>query len=339
MTNFGRPVKQISSEYFESNFQSIVGSGEPVIVKSVASNWPLVKSGVASDSKQSAISYLDRQYNGAPIGLLHGTGIDGRLFYDEEMKGFNFSFTRQSLRNVFDKIISLAGENETYYVGSTTVQECFPELLRENDIALNHPSSASPIVSIWMCNEARVACHFDGPDNLAVCAVGARRFTLFPPNEIANLYPGPFDLTPAGQVISLVDFKSPDLDAHPNFTHAMKSALVADLKAGDALYLPSMWWHQVDSQSEFNVLVNYWWSSSSQYMGSAKAALKHAILSIRGLPDKEREAWGDIFDYYVFGGNDKAVKHLPESVWGSLDTSDDLSLRRLKRDVINSLNR
>ena len=49
------------------------------------------------------------------------------------------------------------------------------------------------------------AIHHDMFSNLAVVVAGGRRFTLFPPGEVANLYLGPFEFTPAGTPASLVD--------------------------------------------------------------------------------------------------------------------------------------
>ena len=96
---------------------------------------------------------------------------------------------------------------------------------------------------------------------------------------------GPWDLTPAGQPISLVDMHQPDLDQFPRFSQAWAQAQVAELNPGDAIYMPGMWWHQVESLSAINGLINYWWSETPTVFGAPMDAFNHALLSIKQLPE------------------------------------------------------
>ena len=94
-------------------------------------------------------------------------------------------------------------------------------------------------------------------NNIACCAVGARRFTLFPPDQVANLYPGPLEPTPGGQVVSHGRFPRARSRPLPRFAEALAAAQVAELEPGDALIYPALWWHHVEALSDFNVMVNY----------------------------------------------------------------------------------
>ena len=176
-------------------------------------------------------------------------------------------------------------------------------------------------------------------NNIACCAVGRRRFTLFPPDQISNLYPGPLEPTPGGQVVSMVDLRAPDLERYPRFANALAAAVVADLEPGDVLVYPALWWHNVEALDRFNVLINYWWNPSPRFMDTPMNTLLHALISLRDRPDTEKAAWREMFDYYVFGPADRAGAHLPEAARGVLGPLDASEARRLRATLLNRLNR
>jgi hypothetical protein len=222
------------------------------------------------------------------------------------------------------------------YVGSTTVDTVLPGLRAHNDIDLG---ARDALASIWIGNQTRIAAHYDLPDNLAVVAAGRRRFTLFPPEQLANLYVGPLDFNPAGQAISLVDFANPDYARFPRFREALAQAQVAELEPGDAIFIPSMWWHHVEALAPFNVLVNYWWRQSPAYMDTPTNALMLALLTMRELPQAQRQAWQEIFRHYIFEADEASVAHLPPHARYALAPLDEARARSLRATLIKRINR
>lgn len=324
--------------------EQIFSSKEPVVIKGLAAHWKLVEQGRQSDGH--AIDYLKSQYNGRPSTACIGPPeIQGRFFYNEERTQLNYDSRQMRVDEVLDLIQQNFNEKNptSYYIASNVIDTHFPGFRRENDIAIPRPESDIPMedlrISIWIGNRTTACCHYDTSDNIACCVVGRRRFTLFPPDQIANLYPGPLTPTPGGQVLSMVDFNNPDFAQYPKFAEAIKHGQIAELEAGDALYLPSMWWHQVESLNPFNVLVNYWWNNSAKYMGSATNVLLHALLSLRDKPEHEKLGWKHIFDYYIFGDADEAGKHLPEQARGYLGDIDPAKSKMLRALLLNNLNR
>jgi hypothetical protein len=216
------------------------------------------------------------------------------------------------------------------------VDKVLPGFRSDNDIGLD---GVRPLVSIWMGNRSRIAAHFDQPDNIACCASGRRRFILFPPREIANLYPGPIHFTPAGQIISMVDFDQPDFERFPKFRQALDKACVADLQPGDAVYVPSMWWHHVEGLEILNILINYWWNATPAWMDAPANVLDYALLALRDLPREQRDAWRALFNFYIFDFDEESIAHLPENRRGALAPLDELTARRLRAQLLNNLNR
>jgi hypothetical protein len=260
------------------------------------------------------------------------------VYYNEDLSGFNYQPVIVKLDEVLDKLQQHLADQQApaFYVGSTPVDKCLPGFRDENDIEFD---DFDPLVSIWIGNRTRIAAHFDVPDNVACCAAGRRRFILFPPSEIRNLYVGPLDFNPGGQSISMVDFNQPDYETFPRFRDALQNAQVAEMEPGDAIFIPSMWWHHVEALDGFNVLINYWWRQSPSFMDSPANVLEHALLSLRDLPAEQRRAWHEVFKFYIFDYNEGAIEHIPEKRRGVLAPIDDSIARRLRAKLLKRLNR
>lgn len=315
--------------------EDVLRSDRPLILRGLVSHWPVVQSGLQHPHR--ALSDIRGYYQGRPVtAFLGAPEINGRFFYNEDLSGFNFTQLEAKLDAILDKLLEYEPSDKppTFYVGSTGVDTWLPGFRQDNDIGLQ---AHRPLTSIWIGNRSRVAAHFDYPDNIACCVLGHRRFTLFPPEQVRNLYIGPMDLTPAGQQISLVNFAEPDLQRYPRFSEALAAAQVAELAPGDALFLPGMWWHHVEALDTLNVLVNYWWNPAPDYLGSAADALTHALMAIKDLSPEQRAAWRELFDYYVFNPPDHGLDHIPEPARGRLGTIDANTARRLRAELLNKL--
>ncbi len=308
----------------------ILPASRPVVMRGLVGNWPAV---IAARQSVAALrDHLLRFDRGRALGAMVGPPrIRGRFFYNDEVSGFNFRRQTVKLEGAFDFLLRAAEEDQppSFAIQSAPVSSNLPGFGVENTMPLLGPE-IDP--RVWIGNKVIVAAHQDPNENIAAVVAGKRRFTLFPPEQIGNLYIGPIDRTPAGTAISMVDFDAPDLDAHPRFADAIAAALVADLEPGDAIYIPYMWWHQVRSLDSVNMLVNYWWTPPRAEKGHPTDAMLHAMLTIRDLPQAHREAWRAHFDHYVFSGQG-AGDHLPldrRKLLGPLDEA----LRGEMRDAI-----
>jgi hypothetical protein len=316
----------------------LLASGQPAVMKGLVSDWALVQEGLKSETQ--AMKYLRSFDNGKLIQYNFGEPhVAGRPFYNEDFTDLNTTVRRDPLTHVLSSIESHLSDERppTFYVASLLVDSCLPGFRSQNQLSFT-AHGIDPPPSIWIGNRTIASCHYDAPNNIACCAVGRRRFTLFPPEQIFNLYPGPLELTPGGQAISVVDFHSPDFDKHPRFQEAMNAAQTAVLEPGDAVFIPSMWWHHVEGLSSFNALVNYWWSSMPAYIPTPMNALYHALWTLRDRPEREKQAWKNVFDYYVFGSAEHAGEHLPERARGMLSPIDDRRARQIRAMLINKLN-
>lgn len=340
----GRAVQCVHNlDVLQADYRALTEAGEPVLLKDAASRWPIVVAAKSGD--RPVADYLGRFYNGTPVVLYRTSAASkGVFFYNEDFTGFNFRTAQADLNHVVETLFATFGESEadSLYVGSTDLDHFFPGLSADNPTGFaKAPEGEGDIVgSIWIGNQTTAKAHFDVSNNIACCVAGRRRFTLFPPDQIADLYPGPLEPTPGGQVVSMVDFDNPDFKRFPRFAEAQANALVAEMEPGDVLVYPAMWWHHVEALAPFNILINYWWNAVPAHFDTPMNTLLHGILSLRDRPECEKAAWHALFEYYLFGDAEVPRQHLPDHVRGDLaPMSDSIAARRLRAKLLNRLNR
>ena len=190
---------------------------------------------------------------------------------------------------------------------------------------------------IWIGTGSNVSCHYDTFENIACVVAGRRRFTLYPPDAIGDLYVGPIDNTMAGAPVSMADGAPPGDPRYPRFAAARATGLVAELDPGDALYLPKLWWHRVEATAPVNVLVNYWWDAFQAGPDAPFLSMLLAMITIAERPAAERDAWRAFFDHYVFRPEGHPLRHLPEETHGILGPLGGGNYGRIRARVMQAL--
>jgi len=320
-----------------ATFASEIADGyEPVILRRQVADWPAVAAGQQGD--EAVARYISSFDCGKPAEVMIGPpAIKGRFFYSEDMRGFNFHREPVPLTALLNELLRVADDPAPHalYAGAGAAPDLLPGWAEANSLPLPAPG-ATP--RIWIGNATQVATHYDVSSNIACVIAGRRTFTLFPPTQIANLYVGPLETTLAGQPTSMVDPLAPDLERYPRYAEAAKHALVAELEPGDALFIPSLWWHHVQAHGPLNVLLNYWWGMEDDV--APFPAMIHALLSIRDVPRAERDTWKAWFDYYIFGDTSaEVVDHLPPNARGVLGPPSPQRTQMMRQYLLRALSR
>lgn len=309
-----------------ADFAALVASETPVVLKGLFDRWPALAAGKQSPGHLNA--YLKGLDRGAPAPVMEApprTG--GRFAYGADLR--EFSFTKRSARmsDTLDRIERIIGQENAPFVAiqMLPLSSNMPDFVRQNPMPLL-PAEVDP--RLWIGGAVKTQTHNDRDHNLACVLAGRRRFVLFPPEQVANLYVGPLDNPPA---LSLVDPEAPDLERFPRFAEALASARVAFLEPGDAIFMPKYWWHHVTSLDPYNAMVNYWWGDSAAGLENANDAFLTALLAFKELPPGERAYWRAMFETHVFGDG---ADHLPEALRGALGRMTPASRAALRKQLL-----
>jgi hypothetical protein len=317
--------------------EKIRPAGQPAVLRGLAEHWPAVASARRSD--EELVAYLKSFRLDRPVAAIVGAPeIQGRFLYTDDLRALNFTRGMSALDPFLDRLLRDRENPRPYAIAvqSEEVPSLLPGFEEENRTDL---VDMRVVPRAWIGNRIQVAPHYDLMENLGIVVAGRRRFIVFPPDELKNLYVGPIELTPAGTPVSLVDPNNPDLERFPRFAEALKRAQVAELEPGDAIYIPFHWWHGVDSLEPVNLFINYWWNDARAGAGNPYDALLHAVYAIKTLPPDQRAVWRMVFDHYIFEMNGNPVEHLPEHARGMLGEVTSEQLMRMQTTLRHLLSR
>jgi hypothetical protein len=122
--------------------------------------------------------------------------------------------------------------------------------------------------NLWMnLQQARSTLHYDGSDNILVLVAGTKHVTLISPIDTPQLQPVPAsDDNPNHSTMSFSEVEQLvselEMNGSQPTSQLIKNAYRVTLHAGDALYIPEGWWHQVLSEP-CSMALNFWFSCTS----------------------------------------------------------------------------
>nr|MBO2488676.1 cupin-like domain-containing protein [Gammaproteobacteria bacterium] len=304
----------------------------PVVIRGLVRAWPAV---VAVQESMDRFKEYLLQFDEGHVTevFVADARIAGKYYYSDDLKGFNFERRQLKFAEALDRIFA-PPTRTTIYMGSLPIDRLLPGFAQQNYVPIV-PSEVVP--RIWLGHASNVACHYDTFDNVACVVAGTRRFTLYAPETIGDLYVGPIDHTMAGQPVSLAASAPENDERYPRFRAIREQAWIAELHPGDAIYIPKLWWHQVEALSEFNAMVNYWWDVFSIGPDAPSTALLLSMITIAERPPAERQAWKAFFDHYVFRTNGHPLAHLPPEQHGVLGPLKPHNYGRIRAHIMQLL--
>jgi hypothetical protein len=312
----------------------IIPRDRPTVLKGLVAHWPVVRA--ARQSPQALHAYLRAHDGGQPTQTyVAPADIKGVFFYRDDMTGLNFQRVQQPLHATVAAVMAQMDRTDPPAIyAPAAAAALLPAFAQENRLDI---LDAGVMPRLWVGNAVTAATHYDMSDGIACVAAGRKHFTFFPPEQLPNLYIGPLDMAPGGLPTSMVKVGEPDLDRYPRFAQALAAAEVAELEPGDAVFIPNMWWHNVESRDPLNLLVNYWWFEGTRGPASPFTALALGLMAISELPASRRAVWRRMYDHYVFRSEGDPVPYLPTDKRGMLGAMNPHLETYLRTQIVRSL--
>lgn len=221
---------------------------QPVIIRGGATHWPALR--------WTRELLLERCGGGAPVDNAKELAPPSRVSSFGNML-LNVGARKHGRESLGDVLQAQVGGSPRTYLHDQSIQSMCPQLLRDirvprffpcnlglviPDEAVQHPVHNHP--SLFVSTSAAYSpLHVDQLGSRFWMAVlrGTKRWVLFAPNETSLLYPKDEASAVPGEFNAPI--LQPDTSAFPSVSQA--TAYVGDVHAGDLVFVPEGWPHEV----------------------------------------------------------------------------------------------
>lgn len=226
--------------------REVADAGRPAVITGAIDHWPAMK--------RWSLDYFKERWGSRRLPVHVVQGRD--MVLDERIGVHRRDLTVSELIDALH-----ARDGETRYRLRAQTLDDFPGIAGDVEIPSYCRGALDLRLNSWIAGaDALTPMHWDMPQNLMAQVVGTKRFVLFPPSETGRLYPYP--MFSATAQFSQVNPDRPDFERFPRYRHARP--MECTLGPGDMLFIPSRWWHYVESPT-VTISVNFWWATWALY--------------------------------------------------------------------------
>jgi lysine-specific demethylase 8 len=242
-----KPVPETTIDRFEF-VKSLTSLTEPLVMRSLAEEWSAVY-------KWRNIDQLAREHGHRLIPIEVGSIDTGMKEELVSFRSFVTNYLSQSAKNDCTRLEEAVDPASS--IAYLAQHPLLNQISNLHDDVPKTPFGLEPTnINIWLgTGGTRTPLHFDSYDNLFVQLVGAKYVRLYRPDQTSKLYVSKDSKYGLQGNMSQVNCEMEDFDSHPLAKDCEYTEVL--LLPGDALFIPSRYWHYVRSLST-SVSINYW---------------------------------------------------------------------------------
>lgn len=213
--------RNLSKEEFQ---QEYFIPKKPVVIEDLTKNWPAYKNWNFDYFRKKAGEIIVPLYDGKPAkGRENSHGAAMKLPFSEYI-------------NILEK-----GPTDLRMFFFNLLQNC-PQLVKDFEYPDLGVKFFKKLPVMFIGGEgSKVVMHYDMDlaNNFHFNFVGQKRVILYPPEETGLIYKVPYSIVS----MEIIDMDAPDFEKYPALAKAR--GFETRLKHGDALFIPSSWWHWI----------------------------------------------------------------------------------------------